>query len=106
MRFHAELNALFMQAGLPGDPPEGNKTQKCLSWLRRANSECADPLSLFGTLIAEVMDAEPTAWRLEQYTKVIVDANETPHNAPEAADIRENCRLALFPTRDLVLKLR
>jgi hypothetical protein len=55
MRFHAELNALFMQAGFPGDPPEGNKTQKCLSWLRRANSECADPLSLFGTLIAEVM---------------------------------------------------
>jgi hypothetical protein len=23
---HAELNALFMQAGFPGDPPEGNKT--------------------------------------------------------------------------------
>jgi hypothetical protein len=66
---HAELNALFMQAGFPGDPPEGNKTQKCLSWLRRANAECADPLGLFGTLIAEVMDAEPTPWRLEQYEK-------------------------------------
>jgi hypothetical protein len=66
---HAELNALFMQAGFPGDPPEGNKTQKCLSWLRRANTECADPLGLFGTLIAEVMDAEPTPWRLEQYEK-------------------------------------
>jgi hypothetical protein len=66
---HAELNALFMQAGFPGDPPEGNKTHKCLSWLRRANAECADPLSLFGTLIAEMMDVEPTPWRLEQYEK-------------------------------------
>ena len=66
---HAELNALFMQAGFPGDPPEGNKTQKCLSWLRRANTECADPLSSFGTLIAEMMDVEPTPWRLEQYAK-------------------------------------
>ncbi len=61
---HAELNALFMQAGFPGDPPEGNKTQKCLSWLRRANAECAEPLSLFGTLIAEMMDVEPTPWWL------------------------------------------
>src|SRR6266496_2322562 len=59
---HAELNSLFMQAGFPGDPPEGNKTQKCLSWLRRANAECAEPLSLFGTLIAEMMDVEPTPW--------------------------------------------
>jgi hypothetical protein len=66
---HAELNALFMQAGFPGDPPEGNKTHKCLSWLRRANAECSDPLSLFGTLIAEMMDVEPTPWRLEQYEK-------------------------------------
>lgn len=66
---HAELNALFMQAGFPGDPPEGNKTQKCLSWLRRANAECADPLGLFASLIAELMDGEPTPWRLEQYAK-------------------------------------
>jgi hypothetical protein len=66
---HAELNALFMQAGFPGDPPEGNKTHKCLSWMRRANTECSDPLKLFGALIAELMDGEPTAWRLEQYEK-------------------------------------
>jgi hypothetical protein len=66
---HAELNALFMQAGFPGDPPEGNKTHKCLSWMRRANAECSDPLKLFGMLIAELMDGEPTAWRLEQYEK-------------------------------------
>jgi hypothetical protein len=66
---HAEVNALFMQGGFPGDPPEGNKTHKCLSWMRRANAECSDPLKLFGVLIAELMDGEPTAWRLEQYEK-------------------------------------
>jgi hypothetical protein len=66
---HAELNALFLQAGFPGEPPEGNKTQKCLSWMRRANAECPDPLKLFGTLIAEVMDVEPAPFRLEQYAK-------------------------------------
>lgn len=66
---HSELNALFMQSGFPGDPPEGNKTQKCLSWMRRANAESSDPLRLFGTLIAELMDGEPTPFRLEQYQK-------------------------------------
>jgi hypothetical protein len=66
---HAELNSLFMQAGFPGDPPEGNKTHKCLSWMRRANVECPDPLTMYGTLIAELMDGEPTAWMQEQYTK-------------------------------------
>jgi hypothetical protein len=66
---HAQLDALFMQVGFPGDPPDGNKTQKCLSWLRTANAECADPLGLFGSLIAEVMDAEPTQWQMEQYAK-------------------------------------
>jgi hypothetical protein len=66
---HAELNSLFMQAGFPGDPPEGNKTHKCLSWMRRANVECADPLRMYGGLIAELMDGEPTAWMQEQYVK-------------------------------------
>jgi hypothetical protein len=66
---HAELNALFMQAGFPGNPPEGNKTHKCLSWMRRANSECSDPLRMFGSLIAELMDGEPTPLRLDQYRK-------------------------------------
>ena len=58
---HAQLNALFMAAGFPGEAPEGNKIEKCRNWLRRANAEGADPLSMFGALIAEFMDAE-TAW--------------------------------------------
>jgi len=58
-----------MQAGFPGDPPEGNKTQKCLSWMRRANAECPDSLRMYGVLIAELMDSEPHPWRAEQYAK-------------------------------------
>jgi hypothetical protein len=45
---HAQLNALFMAARFPGDAPEGNKIEKCRNWLRRANSECDDPLRMFG----------------------------------------------------------
>jgi hypothetical protein len=63
---HAQLNALFMTAGFPGDAPQGNKIEKCRQWLRRANSECADPLPMFGTLIAEFMDTDPTPWTPER----------------------------------------
>lgn len=59
---HAQLNALFMSAGFPGDAPEGNKIEKCRNWLRRANAECKDPLNMFGALIAEFMDSENTMW--------------------------------------------
>jgi hypothetical protein len=63
---HAQLNSLFMSAGFPGDPPQGNKTQKCQDWMRAANSYFQagswpqiDPLELFGRLIAEFMDTPP-----------------------------------------------
>lgn len=59
---HSQLNALFMASGFPGDPPIGNKLEKCRNWLRCANNECQDPLLLFGRLIAEFMDAENQAW--------------------------------------------
>src|SRR5215475_597612 len=59
---HAQLNALFMSAGFPGDPPDGNKIEKSRNWLRRANAECEDPLRMFGGLIAEFMDAENIMW--------------------------------------------
>jgi len=59
---HAQLNALFMASGFPGDAPIGNKLEKCRNWLRRANNECQDPLLLFGRLIAEFMDSENLLW--------------------------------------------
>jgi hypothetical protein len=65
---HPRLNALA--ARFPGDAPEGNKIEKCRNWLRRANSECDDPLRMFGVLIAEFMDADPTPWILERNSGV------------------------------------
>ena len=59
---HAQLNALFMSVGFPGDAPEGNKIEKCRNWLRRANNECQDPLAMFGQLIAEYMDTDNELW--------------------------------------------
>lgn len=56
---HSELDALFPRAGFPGDPPPGNKVDKCLGWLRRANNECPYPLERFGRLIAHFMDQSP-----------------------------------------------
>jgi len=68
---HAQLDALFMAAGFDGDPPEGNKNQKCQSWLRLANSNQSDPLALLGALIAEYMDEEFDAARFRwgQYSE-------------------------------------
>ena len=55
---HAQLNALFMSIGFPGNAPEGNKIEKCRIWLRNGNQILTDPLEAFGRLIAEMMDAE------------------------------------------------
>ena len=44
---HSKLNTLFMEAGAPGTPPEGNCVQKCLSWLNRVNADPAvDPFEI------------------------------------------------------------
>jgi hypothetical protein len=63
---HAQLNALFMAAGFPGDAPGANKIEKSRNWLRRANVEGHEPLKMLGALLAEYMDSEPTPWDLEQ----------------------------------------
>ena len=55
---HAQLNALFMSVGFPGNVPEGNKIEKCRVWLRDGNQALAEPLEAFGHLIAEMMDVE------------------------------------------------
>lgn len=57
-----------MAMGFPGDPPEGNKIEKCRNWLRRANAQSNDALRLFASLIAEFMGAEPTPWVMDHAT--------------------------------------
>ncbi|SPU45930.1 Uncharacterised protein [Brevundimonas diminuta] len=82
---HPRLDALFMSAGFPGDPPEGTKEAKALAWLRLANKECDDPLARFAHLIAEFMDTEPKPpvqplWP-GQDTPVETDPRDAIHDA-------------------------
>lgn len=81
---HAELNALFQSSGFPGDPPEGNKLQKCQSWMRYANKQHQDALTIFGTLIAELMDAEP----VQAYVPWLSEENETKRQDKDKNAIR------------------
>ena len=48
---HAGLDSLFLHANAPGDPPEGSKPVKTLSWPRKINRESENPLSILGKLI-------------------------------------------------------
>jgi len=71
---HSGLNSLFPAYGFPGDPPEGNKQDKCLAWLRRANSGMLDPLRAFGALIGEFMDNDDWADMYAEERAKIVNA--------------------------------
>lgn len=77
---HPRLNSLFMSVGFTGEPPEGNKEDKVTTWLRRANVEDVDALRMFGLLIAEYMDTEPSA---------VARPSWLPEPAPGAPDPRE-----------------
>jgi abortive infection Abi-like protein len=56
---HAGLNNLFMHAGAPGDPPEGNKRVKVQEWIRRVNrDQSVTPLEILGRLIEPHMEAD------------------------------------------------
>jgi hypothetical protein len=53
---HAGLDNLFLHADAPGDPPEGSKSVKIQTWLRRVNKESNRPLSVLGKLIECYME--------------------------------------------------
>lgn len=54
---HSKLNTLFMVAGAPGDPPEGNCVNKCLLWLKRSNEDpSVDPLKVLGGVLLQFME--------------------------------------------------
>jgi hypothetical protein len=72
---HSQLNDMFMAASFPGDAPEGNKSDKVRGWLRRSNIECSDPLTMFGALIAEFMDTDPS----QSYIEIYGDPREKIH---------------------------
>lgn len=57
---HSKLNMLFMEAGAPGEVPEGNCEQKCSTWLKRCNENpSTEALEVLGAIIQAYMDKEP-----------------------------------------------
>lgn len=63
---HSNLESLFLQSGFTGDPPLGNKRDKCMSWMRRANNEVRDPIAAYARLISEFMDEEVNAFQADK----------------------------------------
>jgi hypothetical protein len=54
---HASLDSLFTYAGALGDPPEGSKKTKALSWLRLVNKDTnINPIDVAGRLIETYME--------------------------------------------------
>jgi hypothetical protein len=59
---HRKLNSLFVEAGAPGDPPEGNCQEKCASWLKRCNADpSVDPFTVLGSVLTHYMEIDYAA---------------------------------------------
>lgn len=56
---HAEINRIFTYADAPGDPPDGNKIQKTVDWLRIVNKQSDAPLLVLGPVLEEILEKEP-----------------------------------------------
>lgn len=80
---HSEINRQFQAHGASGDPPSGNKIDKCLQWLDDSaiDPDC-DALRLLGGLLSEVLDEAPeTPWSLtgaydDDFARRRVEENE------------------------------
>jgi len=120
---HSKLNTLFMSAGAPGDPRDGNCVQKCLAWLKRTNADlAADPLKVLGGVLVQLMetgdgaaiyDKEQTKARQAQIRQVLARSGLAYHEggivlaggqAPPVADPNDALRRRDLPALDLELK--
>ncbi|MDQ7995206.1 MAG: abortive infection family protein [Luteibacter sp.] len=53
---HATLDALFLHADAPGEPPAGAKQAKVQAWLHTVNKQAGEPLDVLGRLIEKYLD--------------------------------------------------
>lgn len=57
---HTTLDALFREAGAPGDPPDLPHASKWKAWLLRANDDpTVDPYQVLGKVLEEFMEVSP-----------------------------------------------
>src|SRR5262245_29500698 len=76
---HATLDALFISAGAPGDPPQLAHHSKWKEWLFRAGQdESVDSLAVLGNILEEFMDVPPidaeARRRWEERRSAVVEA--------------------------------
>jgi len=120
---HSKLNTLFMEAGAPGDAPEGNCVQKCLSWLKRTNADpTAEPFKVLGGVLLQFMetgggsatfDEGQTKERQDKVRQVLARCGLAYHEggivlaggkAPPVADLNDTLRRRDLPALDLEFK--
>ena len=59
---HSQLGVVFQRSGAPGDPPQGNKIDKCSEWLHRTNSdETASALAVLGGVLEEFLEKDSSS---------------------------------------------
>ncbi len=68
---HSRIDYFMGAAGIDGDSPAGNKTDKTREWLRRANERTSDPLAALAKAITEFMEVDGSGYAS--------DADLTPH---------------------------
>jgi hypothetical protein len=59
---HSQLGVVFQRSGAPGDPPQGNKIDKCSEWLRRINNdETVSSLAVLGGVLEEFLEKDSSS---------------------------------------------
>lgn len=67
---HSRLNLLFTECGAPGDPPEGNKVDKCSSWIKRVSNELhSNSFGVLGRLLEDFMEVDGYGVHSDQQEK-------------------------------------
>lgn len=67
---HSKIDTLFMEAGAPGNTPEGNLENKCKVWLQRCNEdEQIDSFGVLGKVLQDYMDNDLDHYDMVKITK-------------------------------------
>lgn len=117
---HRRLNTLFIEAGAPGEAPEGNCSDKCIAWLKRTNADPdVDPLKVLGGVLLEFLetgngasnyDPEQIKARQERVHKILAAKGLAYHDggilvaggqAPPVAELSGVLRSRDIPALDL-----
>lgn len=116
------LVTLFMDAGAPGEPPEGDCERKCSVWLKRVNdTPDVDPLKVLGGVLFQFMEiggggtygGETLSKARERVRSVLGRCGLTYHEsgivlaggaAPPVASLNEALRHRDLPTLEIEFK--